>query len=172
MNDKPGKEREVKFGDIVPGGKDSDSFYLVDVPGFGFAQVPEALRKEWMDFLSVYTSQRKSLRVAFHLIDSRHGASDDDARIMNQMSRCLPKYVSYVIVLTKADKILKGSTTALISANNSNLSVSRNIVDQVRNTMKSQGVGNAPIVMTSAETKLGRDVLWSYMRLAADGSTV
>ena len=157
VNDKPGKEKEVKFGDAVSGDKDSDSFYLVDVPGFGFAKVPEAQRKEWMDFLSVYTSQRKSLRVIFHLIDSRHGATEDDARIMNQMSQRL---VKYVIVLTKADKTF---------ASSSNIgSVNRKILDQVRTTMVNQGVGNSPMILTSAETKLGRDALWSYMRLAAD----
>jgi GTP-binding protein len=122
-----------------------------------------------MEFLSVYTSQRKSLRVVFHLIDSRHGATDYDATIMNQMSRSLSKTVTYVIVLTKADKTLKGSMLA-ISATDPVSSVSRKILDQVRSTMKSQGIENAPVVLTSAESKLGRDALWSYMRLAADGS--
>lgn len=126
-----------------------------------------------MDFLSAYTSQRKSLRVVFHLIDCRHGATEDDARIMNQMSRNLPRSATYVIVLTKADKTSKGSTTVATLAmnspsNNNNYSVSRQILDQVRTTMIKEGVGTAPIILTSAETKLGRDALWSYMRLAAD----
>jgi len=168
INDKPGKEKEVKFGDTVSGDKDSDSFYLVDVPGYGFAKVPDAQRKEWINFLSIYLSQRQSLRVIFHLIDSRIGPTDDDARIMDQIRGTKAKYV---IVLTKTDKKSKGPTTPSTDNQNfvnSNAAAIQKTLNQLRITMNKQGVGNAPVLLTSSETKLGRDALWSYMRLAAD----
>ena len=134
MNDKPGREKEVRYGDVLPGEKDPDSFNIVDVPGFGFARVPDKIRKEWSDFLLEYTTTRKTLRVVFHLIDARHGPIDEDKRIMKQMGETLPKRVKYVVVLTKADKNVKGP-----SSKNSG-SVSSTVLDKVRETMKENGV--------------------------------
>lgn len=162
VNDKPGREKEVRYGDVLPGEKDPDSFYMVDVPGFGFARVPDKQRKEWSDFLLEYTTKRKTLRVVFHLMDARHGPIDEDENIMQQMGETLPKNVKYVVILTKADKNIKGP-----SGKNSG-KVSRDVLDKVRQTMKDKGVGNSPVFLTSAETKLGRDDVWRYLRLAAE----
>jgi len=162
VNDKPGREKEIKYGDIVEGEKDPDSFYIVDAPGFGYAKVPHAKRKAWLDFTRDYVSTRKTLRVIFHLVDSRHGPTDEDSSIMRQMSDSLPKHVSYVIVLTKADKNVKGTS----AQNQGKVSIS--VLDGLRQTMKENRVGSVPVILTSSETKLGRDDMWRYMRLAAE----
>lgn len=162
VNDKPGREKEVKYGDEVRGEKDPDAFYILDVPGFGFAKVPEKQRQEWSDFLSEYIETRKTLRVIFHLIDGRHGPIDEDFNIMKQVGEQKPKGVQYVIVLTKADKNIKGPNTT-----NSG-KVQKKVLDKLRMAAKENGVGTAPILLTSAETKLGRDDMWRYMRLAAE----
>jgi len=162
VNDKPGKEKEIKYGDFVPGEKDADSFYILDVPGFGFAKVPEQLRNAWSDFLSQYIKNRKTLRVVFHLIDGRHGPIDEDENIMKQISETKPHYVHYVIVLTKADKNVKGANVE------NGGKVSKTILEKVRKCAQDNNVGSAPILLTSAETKLGRDDMWRYMRLAAE----
>ena len=163
VNDKRGREKEVRYGDKVEGERDSDSFYLVDLPGFGFAKVPEDQRKEWADFMGEYLSNRKTLKVVFHLIDSRHGPIDEDSNIMKQVSENLPKNVSYVVVLTKADKNVKGSSKKNPGK------VSNDVMYNLRETMKSNGVGSAPVLVTSSESKLGRDQMWRYLRLAAEG---
>lgn len=163
VNDKPGREKEIKYGDVMAGEKDRDSFYLVDLPGFGFARVPEAQRREWSSFMASYLSKRKTLRVVFHLIDSRHGPIDEDGRIMKQVGESLPKNVAYVVVLTKADKNVKGNTKDRFGK------VSRNVMEAVRTVMRENNVGNAPVLLTSSESKLGRDDLWRYLRLAAEG---
>jgi GTP-binding protein EngB required for normal cell division len=178
VNDKPLKEKEIKYGDTIAGEPDDDTFYLVDLPGFGFAKVPTAQRRDWADFMSSYLSKRKTLKVVFHLIDSRHGPIDEDSNIMKQISTNLPRHVSYVVVLTKADKNLKRKGGSVISGNsNSNVKavkkkthgwVSSNVMTKVRDTMQENGVGNAPVLLTSSETKLGRDHLWRYIRLAAE----
>jgi GTP-binding protein len=162
VNDKPEREREVRYGDVVPGAKDPDSFYLVDVPGFGFAKVPENKRQEWSLFLNEYISTRKTLRVVFHLIDSRHGPTTEDSRIMNEFSQILPQKVTYVVVLTKADKNVKGVTKK------NEGKVSRDVMESLRKTMKKNTLGKVPVILTSAETKLGRDDLWRYLKLAAE----
>ncbi len=162
VNDKPGREKEVKYGDEVKGEKDPDAFYILDVPGFGFAKVPEKQRDAWSDFLSTYIETRKTLRVVFHLIDGRHGPIDEDFRIMKQVGETKRTGVQYVVVLTKADKNIKGPS----SKNQGK--VSKNVLEKVRKAAKENGVGTAPILLTSAETKLGRDDMWRYMRLAAE----
>lgn len=61
------------------------------------------LRKDWIAFLELYLSTRPSLKVLFHLVDSRHGVSKDDKDLMKlyASSKCAAKYV---IILTKVDK--------------------------------------------------------------------
>jgi GTP-binding protein len=162
VNDKPGKEKEVRYGDVLDTEKDLDSFYIVDVPGFGYAKVPDELKKEWSLFLADYAANRKTLRVVFHLIDARHGPTAEDNNIMKQMGEILPKAVKYVVVLTKSDKNVKGP-----SPKNSG-KVSESVMNAVRDALKENGVKKAPILLTSAETKLGRDEMWKYMRLAAE----
>mmetsp|Transcript_11642 Transcript_11642/g.17459 ORF Transcript_11642/g.17459 Transcript_11642/m.17459 type:complete len:583 (-) Transcript_11642:1095-2843(-) len=162
VNDKPDKEREVRFGDFISGEKDPDSFYILDVPGFGFAKVPQKQRQAWSDFLAQYITTRKTLKVIFHLIDGRHGPIDEDNNIMKQIGEIKPDGVKYVIVLTKADKNVKGPNSTNAGK------VSKTVLEKVRNAAQKNNVGNAPILLTSAETKLGRDDIWRYMRLAAE----
>jgi GTP-binding protein len=163
VNDKSGREKEIKYGDKVEGERDADSFYLVDLPGFGFAKVPEAQRRGWATFMGEYLANRKSLKVVFHLIDSRHGPIDEDSNIMKQVKENLPKSVAYVIVLTKADKNVKSSNSKKNFGK-----VSQQVMNDLNEAMVKNGVGNAPVLITSSESKLGRDSLWRYLRLAAE----
>lgn len=158
INDKPGLEKEVKYGDNIPGKPDADSFLIADLPGVGFAKVPQQQRDAWAAFMSQYLAERKNLRVVFHLVDSRHGPTDEDKKIMKQVSERLPSKANYVVVLTKADKNVKGAPGK----------VSRDVMDSLRDSMNENGVGKRPVILTSANTKLGRDDLWRYLRLAAE----
>lgn len=158
INDKPGLEKEVKYGDNIPGKPDADSFLIADLPGVGFAKVPQQQRDAWAAFMSQYLAERKNLRVVFHLVDSRHGPTDEDKKIMKQVSEKLPSKANYVVVLTKADKNVKGAPGK----------VSRDVMDSLRDAMNENGVGKRPVILTSANTKLGRDDLWRYLRLAAE----
>jgi len=164
VNDKPGREKEVRYGDTVEGEKDDDSFYLVDLPGFGFARVPDEQRKKWGSFMGEYLASRKNLNVVFHLIDSRHGPIDEDSNIMKLVSETLPANVAYVIVLTKADKNAKGN----LKNNPGKGKVSRDVMDDLRKVMHENNVGKAPVLLTSSESKLGRDDIWRYLRRAAE----
>merc|ERR1711935_1000822 len=167
VNDKPGREKEFRFGDNVEGEKDDDSFYLVDLPGFGFAKVPEKQKKQWSSFMGEYLENRKNLKVVFHLIDSRHGPIDEDNNIMRQVGETLPANVAYVVVLTKADKNVKGN--AAKNGSNKPGKVSIDVMNKLREVMHENKVGKAPVLLTSAENKLGRDDMWRYLRRAAEG---
>jgi GTP-binding protein len=158
INDKPGREKEIKYGDDISGAPDPDSFLITDLPGFGFAEVPEKQRNAWAVFMSQYLKERSNLRVVFHLVDSRHGPTEEDKKIMKQVSDNLPARANYVIVLTKADKNVKGAPGKVSDA----------VMQSLRTAMNENGVGKRPVILTSANTKLGRDDLWRYLKLAAE----
>lgn len=143
------------------GTPDLDTFYIVDLPGFGFAKVSSEQRKQWSDMTAHYLQNRKSLKVLFHLVDSRHGPIDEDVRIMEQIGESLPKRVTYVVVLTKADKNVK-------DIRKKSGRVSNDVMNLLSDAMKKANVGKAPVLVTSAQTKLGRDDMWRYIKLAAE----
>jgi len=164
VNDKPGRIREIRFDDTVEGEKDPDSFYIVDLPGFGFAQVPDKQRQDWSEFMSQYVQTRKTLKVIFHLVDARHGPTSEDVKIMKQLGQILPRKVNYVAVLTKTDKNMKGGTSKKKKIGK----VTRTVMEALRLRLKENNLGRAPVILTSAETKLGRDDIWRYLKIAAE----
>ena len=93
----PGRTRELNFFTL---GKDDD-FYLVDMPGYGYARASKAEVKGWTRLIQDYLKGRRELKRVFLLIDARHGLKDSDREIMTLMDEAA---VSYQGVLTKADK--------------------------------------------------------------------
>lgn len=109
-----------------------------------------------------------ALRVIFHLIDARLGPTDEDTKIMREVGDIMKSDerrndAKYVVVLTKADKNVKGATSETNPG-----TVSQSIREKLAHAMDANGVGYAPVVVTSSETRLGRDKVWKYLRLAAE----
>jgi len=92
----PGRTQEINYFDV--GGQ----FYLVDLPGYGYAEAPVAIVAKWQALLKSYLAGRATLRRAFVLIDMRHGVKKVDEEIMVLLNRAA---VTFQVVLTKADKI-------------------------------------------------------------------
>ena len=102
----PGRTQEINFF------KTGDHHYLVDLPGYGFANAPIDVVKKWQELLKRYLSGRSSLRRAFVLIDIRHGIKEVDEEIMNLLDTSA---VTFQCVLTKSDKVnLEQKNTCLI----------------------------------------------------------
>ena len=95
----PGRTQEINFFTL---GLDH---YLVDVPGYGFANAPVAVVEKWQALLKAYLSGRPSLRRVFLLIDARHGPKLVDQQIMDMLDRAA---VTFQVVLTKCDKLKAG----------------------------------------------------------------
>lgn len=93
----PGRTRELNFFTL---GKDS-AFYLVDMPGYGYAQASKAAVKGWTRLIGDYLRGRRELKRVFLLIDARHGIKPNDEETMTLLDEAA---VSYQVVLTKADK--------------------------------------------------------------------
>ena len=92
----PGRTQEINFFEL------GEARYLVDLPGYGYANAPLAVVEKWQRLLKNYLSGRPTLRRAFVLIDSRHGIKPVDEEIMQLMNRSA---LTFQVVLTKADKI-------------------------------------------------------------------
>jgi GTP-binding protein len=91
----PGRTQEINFFALGP------DRYLVDLPGYGFAEAPKPVVERWQALLRAYLAGRPTLRRVFLLIDARHGAKAADEEIMALLDRSA---VTFQAVLTKADK--------------------------------------------------------------------
>lgn len=92
----PGRTQELNFFKV---GK---RFFLVDLPGYGFASAPRSTVQAWTQLIHAYLRGRQQLKRVFLLIDSRHGLKKVDKDIMVMLDRAA---VTYQIILTKADKL-------------------------------------------------------------------
>lgn len=101
----PGRTQQLNFFSI--GGL----FYLVDMPGYGYAQVSKAKKQEWEGLIRTYLRGRPTLRCVFVLVDSRHGLKESDRALMTMLDETA---VPYRLVLTKADKTKSAERDAVV----------------------------------------------------------
>jgi GTP-binding protein len=128
----PGRTQHLNFFDLA------GLLYLVDLPGYGYAEAPKALVENWTKLIVDYLKGRSSLKRVFVLIDSRHGIKANDLKIMELLDTCA---VSYQLILTKADKI---SQTALA-----------NVKARVEEESVKHAAAHPTIIATSSEKKWG-----------------
>ena len=95
----PGKTQLINFFKI------NDAFHFVDLPGYGFAKVPENVRQQWQRLIEAYLQERECLRNVVLIVDSRHGPTAQD----RQLKEWLDYYERPVlIVASKIDKLKRG----------------------------------------------------------------
>jgi GTP-binding protein len=100
----PGKTRTLNFFLV------NQSFFLVDLPGYGYAKVQRSLREEWSRELGRYLATEKRLAGVVSLIDIRHGATALDLELQHLL---LASGLERLVVLTKADKEKRGRRRAM-----------------------------------------------------------
>jgi GTP-binding protein len=132
----PGRTQEINFFTLA------ESHYLVDLPGYGFAEAPVAIVQKWQRLLKAYLSGRQTLRRAFVLIDSRHGVKPVDEEILSLLNKSA---VTFQVVLTKTDKLKKGELDKVIV--------------QVSAALQKHPAAFPEIVLTSSEKGLGIPIL-------------
>ncbi|HWJ03719.1 MAG TPA: ribosome biogenesis GTP-binding protein YihA/YsxC [Verrucomicrobiae bacterium] len=96
---KPGKTGQLNYYMI------NKTWYFVDLPGYGFAQVSKDTKAQWAKMIEGYLHKRKELRAVIQLVDMRHPPSKDDVDMYNWL---MAKQLPTLVVATKADKIAKG----------------------------------------------------------------
>jgi len=132
----PGRTQEINY--FTAG----DDLYLVDLPGYGYAEAPVAVVAKWQRLLKNYLAGRQTLRRAFVLIDTRHGVKDVDAEILKLLDRSA---VTFQVVLTKADKVKAADRDAILA--------------QVRAALQKHPAAYPEILMTSSEKGDGIETL-------------
>ncbi len=104
VSSEPGKTRSINFY-LVDG-----KFFLVDLPGYGFAKVPLKEQRRWRELIEGYLKGRDRLKGIFLLVDSRVGPTEKDI----QMKEWLEFYgIPYVVVATKVDKLKRSERQGL-----------------------------------------------------------
>ncbi|AZS24856.1 MULTISPECIES: ribosome biogenesis GTP-binding protein YihA/YsxC [Vibrio] len=91
--------------------KVTEGCHIVDLPGYGFAQVPLELKKKWQKSLGEYLQKRKSLKGLVVLMDIRHPMKDLDQQLISWAVDC---YIPVLVLLTKADKLKSGARKAQV----------------------------------------------------------
>ncbi|WP_202080251.1 ribosome biogenesis GTP-binding protein YihA/YsxC [Caldalkalibacillus salinus] len=133
---KPGKTQTLNFYII------NESFYFVDVPGYGYAKVSKAEREKWGAFIEEYMTTREGLKGVVQVVDIRHKPTEDDQMMYEWLAYL---EMPIIVVATKVDKIPKGKV--------------QKHVKQVRETLGADQ--DTPILPFSAETGQGKDQAWA-----------
>lgn len=137
---KPGKTQLINHF-IING-----AWYLVDLPGYGYARLSKDGRKKLKTMIEDYTLERKELVCLFVLVDSRHEPQKIDLEFIQWLGE---EGVPFALVFTKADKLTKGRLAANLEAYKARL--------------LEEWEELPPIFVTSSEQQLGRDELLSYI---------
>ncbi len=135
----PGRTQEINYftaGDL----------YLVDLPGYGYANAPLPVVEKWQRLLKQFLQGRQTLRRAFVLIDARHGVKAVDDEIMSLLDSAA---VTFQAVLTKADKVKQAERDK--------------ILDQVRAALAKHPAAYPEIIVTSSEKGWGIPTLRSVI---------
>src|SRR5882724_9027843 len=128
----PGATRQINFFDLA------GRFTLVDLPGYGFAQVSRSMKETWQDLASAYLRGRPTLKRVCLLIDSRHGVKEADRETMRNLDAAA---VSYQLVLTKVDHLRQGDIPRAIAA--------------AEAVARKHGAAHPNVLPTSSETGFG-----------------
>ena len=124
----------------------NDAWYLVDLPGYGYAQHSKKTREQWRVMINNYITQRRNLVCTFVLVDSRLEPQNNDLGFMDWLGE---NRVPFCIVFTKADKVSKAE-------------LGRN-VEAMKTRLLEEWEELPPIFITSAENRMGRDEVLDYI---------
>ena len=136
-------ENEVKDGGRVGG---NDKWFLVDLPGYGFAKVSISSRRRWEQMIENYLRKRENLTQVFVLIDSRHSPQKLDLDFLENLKTW---DIPFSLVFTKSDK----ETQRVVSKN----------VKDFLNALKKSWQFLPRLFVTSANKKMGKDALLAFI---------
>lgn len=136
----PGRTQSINFFLI------NESFYFVDLPGYGFARVSKQMRCDWGKMAEDYISERQQLALSVQLIDSRHEPTTLDRQLHEWL---IFHKKPHIIAATKVDKL------------------SSNLLGKSLRSVKNE-LPESRVIAYSAETGTGRDAVWSEIVTAVE----
>jgi GTP-binding protein len=136
----PGRTQSLNFFVI------NDRFRFVDLPGFGYARVPQQIKSTWGDMVTSYLANRRQLVLSIHIVDSRHEPTKQDLQLHEWLEHSnKPR----LMVATKSDKL-------------SNNELRKNL-EHIRKVLNDE-----PVLAYSAKTGRGRIELWRAIKTAIE----
>lgn len=134
----PGKTQTINFYEI------NQMFYLVDLPGYGYAKASEEVRAQWGQMVERYLHQSKQLRAVFLLVDIRHAPSANDKQMYQWI---LSQGYEPLIIATKLDKIKRSQVAKQLKLLKEELKL----------------LPGTKLLPFSAQTKQGREEIWEVI---------
>jgi GTP-binding protein len=133
----PGKTQLINHFKI------NDNWYLVDLPGYGWAKVSKESREKWQKMIKAYLQQRKNLACVFLLIDSRHEPQKSDLDFIQLLGTL---GIPFVLVFTKTDKQSLNKTQEAVAAYRKKLSETWEEIPQMFITSSAEKKGREEIL--------------------------
>jgi GTP-binding protein len=138
----PGRTQLINFFNI------NETMIFVDLPGYGYAKVPQAVRKKWGPMVETFLSKRKTLKGVVVILDIRRIPKTEDLDLI----RWLDYYnIASIFVITKADKLSKNKQ-----------------LKQQTAILQALAVDRHDLILFSAKTRLGRDAVWEAILALID----
>ncbi len=106
VSSSPGKTQTLNFYRV------NDRFYLVDLPGFGYAQVPDSVRETWKDLIEGYLEREQALAGVVHLVDARHDPTGLDEQMIAYLAGL---EIPTLVALTKMDKLKRSERAGAVT---------------------------------------------------------
>jgi GTP-binding protein len=145
----PGKTQLINHFELITHNKQvrgDTKWYIVDLPGYGFAKVSQSSRRRWEQMIEGYLRKRTNLVTVFVLIDSRHSPQQVDLDFINKLGEW---QVPFALTFTKADKNKPAATTRNVNA--------------FMLALQKYWDAPPPFFVSSALTKQGRDEVMDYI---------
>ena len=131
----PGKTRLLNYYNV------NDMFYLVDLPGYGYAKVGRSERDSWKQLIEAYLSNKGHLKGVVQIIDIRHGITKLDKEMLKWLAHI---NIPTLVIATKSDKLSKSKMIIM--------------TNKINKEIKALGISG--ILPFSAVTKNGRKEIW------------
>ena len=140
----PGKTQLINHFEVISDAK--NKWYIVDLPGYGYAKVSQSSRRRWEQMIENYIRKRENLTSLFVLVDSRHEPQKIDLAFIEQLGNW---EIPFAVIFTKADKNKPGATRRTVT----------DFISRLKETWEEV----PPFFVTSSETGEGRDLVLDYI---------
>jgi GTP-binding protein len=130
----PGRTQLINFFTI------NNAVTFVDLPGYGYARVPESVKKKWGPMIETYLSGRERLKAVVVIMDIRRTPQTEERDILNWLNHY---HIARILVITKTDKLSKTKQ-----------------LKQLNTITQTLALTKADVILFSAKTRRGRDKVW------------
>ncbi|MGB6010286.1 MAG: ribosome biogenesis GTP-binding protein YihA/YsxC [Desulfobacterales bacterium] len=142
----PGRTQLINFFNI------NNAFSFVDLPGFGYARVPESIKRTWGPMVETYLSTRKTLKGVVLIMDIRRIPGTQELEFIEWLRYYT---IPIILILTKADKLSKSKQM------NQHIAITKIL-----------GVDRNDLILFSAKSRMGKDAIWAAIEQLIDVLTV